>query len=52
VQSILEKVEEQLQKGAVKASLGDYIRLLQLSKEITEETKTDIRVGWVDSIEE
>lgn len=35
----------------VKASLGDYIRLIQLSKEMTDEPKTDIKVGWIEEPE-
>ncbi len=32
----------------LKATLGDYIRLIQLSKEITDEPKSDITVMWIE----
>jgi len=35
-----------------KASLGDYIKLLQLSKEMAPPEKTVIRVMWIDEPEE
>jgi hypothetical protein len=48
VEKILSQVEEQLQTGEVKASLGDYIKLIQLSKEMKDESKTEIRVTWIE----
>jgi hypothetical protein len=32
----------------VKATLGDYIRLVQLQKELEEEEPGEITVTWVD----
>jgi len=32
----------------VKATLGDYIRLVQLQQELEEEEPKDIKVTWVD----
>ncbi|MGA3189192.1 MAG: hypothetical protein ABSF22_18970 [Bryobacteraceae bacterium] len=48
VKRLLLKVEAQMTKPEVKATLGDYIRLIQLSKEMTEEPKTDIKVTWIE----
>ena len=48
VKRLLLKVEEKMEKEDVKATLGDYIKLIQLSKEMTEEPKTDIRVTWIE----
>jgi hypothetical protein len=51
VKKILLRVEKQMWEEEVKASLGDYIRLIQLSKEMTDEPKTDIKVGWIEEPE-
>lgn len=48
VKRLLKKLEEQMGGGEVKASLGDYIRLVQLHKELDEEAPREIRVTWVD----
>lgn len=49
VEQILERVEEKLGKGEVKATVGDYIRLVQLQKELEEEAPGEITVKWVDA---
>jgi hypothetical protein len=41
-------VELKLGKDEVKATLGDYIRLVQLQKELEEEEPRDITVTWVE----
>ena len=46
VSKLLAKVEEKLD-GDVKASLGDYIRLIQLQKELEEDEVREIKVTWV-----
>lgn len=48
VQQILEQVEQKITDGEVKATLGDYIRLVQLEKELEEEEPGEITVRWVD----
>ena len=48
VEQILEKVEQKLGQGDVKATLGDYIRLVQLQKELEDEEPGEITVTWVD----
>lgn len=47
VKILLEKVEDNLVDGDVKASVGDYIRLMQLHKELEETEPKEIRVSWV-----
>lgn len=47
VSKLLEKVEEKLDTS-VKVSLGDYIRLVQLRKELEEDDVREIKVTWVD----
>ena len=48
VEQILERVEQKISEGEVKATLGDYIRLVQLHKELEEEEPGEITVRWVD----
>jgi hypothetical protein len=48
VRRLLKKVEERLSEGDVKASLADYIRLVQLQKELDEDTPKEIKVTWVE----
>ncbi len=48
VKKILRRVEQKLSGGDVKPSLGDYIRLVQLHKELDEESPKEIKVTWVE----
>jgi hypothetical protein len=48
VEQIIEKVEQRLGDGEMKPTLGDYIRLVQLQKELEEEEPGEITVTWVD----
>jgi hypothetical protein len=48
VEQIIEKVEQKLGEGDVKATVGDYIRLVQLQKELEDEEPGEITVKWVD----
>jgi hypothetical protein len=48
VKKLLRKLEKQMGGGEVKASLGDYIRLVQLHKELDAEAAREIKVTWVD----
>jgi hypothetical protein len=47
VSKLLKQVESNLSKE-VKASLGDYIRLVQLQRELEEDEVREIKVTWVD----
>ncbi|MGA3204937.1 MAG: hypothetical protein ABSF12_20780 [Bryobacteraceae bacterium] len=47
VEQLLIKVENKLAKD-MKATLGDYIKLIQLSKAMTDEPKGDIKVTWIE----
>lgn len=51
VKQLLKKLEEQMGGGEMKASLGDYIRLVQLHKELDEESPREIKVTWVEPAE-
>jgi hypothetical protein len=48
VKKLLKNIEEKLSGEDVKASLGDYIRLVQLHKELDEEAPRQIKVTWVE----
>ena len=41
-------MERKLGGEDVKASLGDYIRLMQLHKELDEDAPREIKVTWVE----
>jgi hypothetical protein len=51
VRHLLEKVEQKLSEDAGKATLGDYVRLVQLEKELDEDAPREIRVTWVEPAE-
>jgi hypothetical protein len=51
VKKILLNVEKKMAAEDLKATLGDYIRLFQLSKEITDEPKGEITVRWIERTE-
>jgi hypothetical protein len=48
VEQILERVEQRLAEGDGKATVGDYIRLVQLQRELEEEEPGEITVKWVE----
>ena len=50
LQSIIEKMQAALEDKAFKPTIGDYIKLVQMEKEIeeTEEQTKEIRVTWVE----
>jgi hypothetical protein len=47
VRGLIERVEEKLAGDEVKVTLADYIRLVQLRKELEEDEPREIRVTWV-----
>ena len=48
LEKLIVKMEESLNGSDVKASLGDYLKLVQLEKEIGEEAPQEIKVTWVE----
>lgn len=53
VRKLLKKIEAKLLTSQdVKATLGDFIRLLQLQQELEGEQPRDIQVTWVSTSEE
>jgi hypothetical protein len=47
ISKLLEKVEKEL-GTKMRASLGDYIRLVQLQRELQEQEVREIKVTWVE----
>jgi hypothetical protein len=52
VRSLLKKMERKLGEADAKVTLGDYIRLMQLQKELEEEEPKEIKVTWVEKTPE
>jgi len=49
IYELVEKLGEQLKEGKeTKVSVGDYIRLLQVQKEIEEQEPREIQVTWIE----
>jgi hypothetical protein len=51
VKGMLTKIEKKMKGDQMKATLGDYIRLVQLHKELDDESPKEIRVTWVEPAE-
>jgi hypothetical protein len=51
VKRILLNVEKKMEGSDLKATLGDYIKLLQLQKEMGEEPARELKVTWVEPTE-
>jgi hypothetical protein len=49
VEQILQKLETAFAEQQVKATLADYIRLVQLRKELVDEEPREIKVTWVEA---
>ena len=50
MKNIIEKVEARLEQNVDKASLGDYIKLVQLEKDLEEGEQREIKVTWVEPV--
>ncbi len=48
VNKLLHSIEQRLAKDELKATLSDFIRLLQLQKELEDEQPKEIEVRWVE----
>ena len=51
VEKAIESMEHKLAASDVKATFGDFIRLLQLQKELQVEQPREIKVTWIDPAE-
>lgn len=48
VSKVIEEFEKKLNSDQLKPTVGDFIRLLQLEKELEEEQPREIEVTWVE----
>jgi len=49
IEDMIQQTREKLKGKGAKASLGDFIRLLQLQREIEEDAPKEVRVTWVET---
>lgn len=49
IRMALQNFGEKLEANEVKTSVGDFIRLLELEKEIKSQQPREIKVTWVES---
>jgi hypothetical protein len=48
VKQVIQQIGKKLEKDELKPTVGDFIRLLQIEKELLEETPKEIKVSWVE----
>jgi hypothetical protein len=48
VDKAIQRIEEKLGASDVKATFADFIRLLQLQKELQNDQPREIKVTWID----
>ncbi len=48
VKQVIQQFGQKLEKDEVKPTVGDFIRLLQLEKELLDESPKEIKVSWVE----
>ncbi len=51
VDRAIKNIEEKLEANEVKATFGDFIRLLQLQKELQADQPREVKVTWIEAIE-
>jgi hypothetical protein len=49
VRRAIESIEEKLGTEAMKPTLADLVRLLQIEKELDAEEPREVRVRWIES---
>lgn len=52
IDELIEKLEKKLKAEDTKGTMGDLIRLLQMQKELGEESPREVEVRWVEPKEE
>ncbi len=48
LQSAITSIETKLTSQELKPSMSDYLKLLQLERELEEETPKEVKVTWVE----
>lgn len=51
VKMVMENIHDKLKANELKPTVGDFIRLVQLEKELGEEQPREIKVSWVEPSE-
>jgi hypothetical protein len=51
LEKIVEKIEEQVTNGDVKATTAEYLKLIQLQKEFDQDEAKEITVTWINPSE-
>jgi hypothetical protein len=49
VNQVIRQFGEKIENNELKPTVGDFIRLLQLEKELLEKTPKEIKVSWVEA---
>jgi hypothetical protein len=49
---MLDRMEKQLVDGEIKATVADYLRLIQVRREVAESRPREIEITWVNSLGE
>lgn len=49
IRKAIQNIESKIDTNELKATIGDFIRLLQMEKEIEVEQPRDIKVTWVET---
>ena len=50
IERLIEKISGQLEHGKGKATVNDFIKLLQLQREVQEEQPKEITVRWIEPV--
>ena len=50
VRRILDRLEKQLIGGDMKGTIGDYLKLLEIAKQMADVRPREIEITWVNSI--
>ena len=48
VKQAIQQIGEKIENNELKPTVGDFIRLLQLERELLEEAPKEIKVSWVE----
>ncbi len=51
IQKAIALIEERLDNGETSPTIADFVRLLQIEKEIESEQPVEVRVTWVEPAE-
>jgi hypothetical protein len=51
VKQAIQQIGEKIENNELKPTVGDFIRLLQLEKELLDEAPKEIKVSWVEAEE-